>query len=226
MNHHPQNQTIEKYAMGELSAPLSSMVSAHLEECQECSLKYRDVVVRESAQLESGSFPVAQNELDRAFSAVMAGISEISQEKITSQTLDNVSINISGQVIPLPRSMNFLRDKKIAWKEFGKRNAIAPVVITPEGNFYLIYIGPGESVPQHDHTHAEYSYVVAGSYHDGFSTFETGDFSVSEKGCLHSPKAVSDDGCLVISWVEGRLNYFNGILKPLNSILWWYLHRA
>jgi putative transcriptional regulator len=122
--------------------------------------------------------------------------------------------------------MSFLKGRQIPWKEFGKNNAIAPVVMSQKGNFYLIYIGPGEIIPQHDHSDIEYSYLVAGSYNDGITTFKTGDFSVSKHGQIHSPQATSDDGCLVISWVEGRLNYFRGFLKPLNSILWWYLHKA
>lgn len=226
MIHHPKNEILELFTTGKLLNPLALMVTAHLNLCKQCSTIYQNLLKIKSANLETSHLQQTDIELDLAFSSVLKMIntdSEISNVK--AQTKETV-IDISGQSISLPSSFNFLQNYQINWKEFGNKNAIAPLTISPEGNFYLIYIGPGESVPEHDHSGAEYSYVAAGSYFDGNSNFSTGDFSVSFQNHRHNPKATSDDGCLVISWVEGRLNYFKGIFKPLNTILWWYLHRA
>lgn len=226
MIHHPQNEIIEKYTLGELSAQLASMVSAHLDQCEDCRLGQKKILERESLQVALTPSQLSHNELDSAFLSIMNKVSTQGQKTKEIAETQSATIQVSGQVIQLPRSLNFLKDQQITWKEFGKKNAIAPVVVTPKGNFYLIYMGPGESVPQHNHSGTEYSYVVAGSYDDGLSVFNTGDFSFSTHETSHSPRATSEDGCLVISWVEGRLNYFDGFLKPLNSLLWWYLHRA
>ena len=223
---HPQKQLIESFAQGSLISSIATMVSAHLEVCDICQAQYHDLMATESKALEREALNLTKSDMDKAFSAVMNMIEEKSPESVIVESKEAVQIEISGQVIQLPQSLGFLKDQKIPWKEFGKKNAIAPISTSPNGNFYLIYIGPGESVPKHDHSGLEYSYVAAGSYVDGISTFNTGDFSVSGSGYTHSPKATSSDGCLVISWVEGRLNYFDGILSPLNSLLWWYLHRA
>jgi putative transcriptional regulator len=226
MIHHPQKEIIEKYTVGELSAQLALMISAHLDQCEECRSRDSKILERESLQMASTPSKLSNHELDSAFLSIMSKVSAHDENSKNEADSQGVSIQVSGQLIPLPRSLNFLKDRQIPWKEFGKKNAIAPIAVTPKGNFYLIYIGPGESVPQHNHSGTEYSYVVAGSYDDGISVFNTGDFSFSTHETTHSPRATSDDGCLVISWVEGRLNYFDGLLKPLNSILWWYLHRA
>lgn len=226
MMQHPQEQVIQAFAKGSLMSPIATMVSAHLEICKICEAHYRSLIDSEAKSLENEAYNLSTSDMDKAFHSIMGKIDSQAIDSYRDLNEDAVSIEISGQIIQLPRAMNFLKDQKIPWKEFGKKNAIAPVSMSPQGNFYLIYIGPGESVPQHDHSGLEYSYVAAGSYEDGISTFNTGDFSVSGSGYTHSPKATSSDGCLVISWVEGRLNYFDGILKPLNSLLWWYLHRA
>jgi len=226
MIHHPKNEVIEKYAAGELFPHLDTMVSAHIEVCQECRLGYKRIVEKNSRHFSSLSSDFSNLELDSAFDSIMNKVAIQNNDSKNEETSGNVAVNVSGQVIHLPRSMNFLKDRQVPWKEFGKKNAIAPIVMSPKGNLYLIYIGPGESVPQHNHSGIEYSYVVAGSYDDGISIFNTGDFSSSTHEIGHSPRATSEDGCLVISWVEGRLNYFNGFFKPLNAILWWYLHRA
>ncbi len=226
MMQHPQVHFIQAFAKGDLPSPVATMVSAHLEICEDCQSSYREMIRLESKVLENEIYNLGKSELDKAFESVMGKIDSEMSKAPENLSNENIKIEISGQVIELPRAMNFLKDQKIAWKEFGKKNAIAPVSVGARGNFYLIYIGPGESVPHHDHSGLEYSYVAAGSYDDGISNFNTGDFSVSSSGYTHSPRATSADGCLVISWVEGRLNYFGGILKPLNSLLWWYLHRA
>lgn len=226
MMQHPQEQVIQDFAKGTLISPIATMVSAHLEVCEICQCHYKELIDSEAKALENEVYNLSTGDMDKAFDSIMSKIGSESVNSNRNVNDEAVSIEISGQVIQLPRAMNFLKDQKISWKEFGNKNAIAPVSMSPQGNFYLIYIGPGESVPKHDHSGLEYSYVAAGTYEDGISTFNTGDFSVSGSGYTHSPKATSSDGCLVISWVEGRLNYFDGILKPLNSLLWWYLHRA
>jgi putative transcriptional regulator len=217
---------IEKYSTGELLPHLATMISAHLDVCEDCRFTYNQILKRESRDFASVTSDLSNKELDTAFDSIMNKVTQFKQDLKNEEAPEGMAINVAGQVIHLPRSLNFLKDRQISWKEFGKKNAIAPIVMSPTGNFYLIYIGPGESVPQHNHSGIEYSYVVAGSYDDGISVFNTGDFSLSTHNTSHSPRATSEDGCLVISWVEGRLNYFDGLLKPLNSILWWYLHRA
>lgn len=226
MMQHPQEQVIQDFAKGSLIPGVATLVSAHLEVCENCHAHYRQIIAAEAKALEAAVYNLSKSQMDKEFDSIMNKIDSESMHSVDIFAQESVSIEISGQVIQLPRAMSFLKDQKIPWKEFGKMNAIAPVSMGPQGNFYLIYIGPGESVPKHDHSGLEYSYVAAGSYEDGISIFNTGDFSVSGSGYTHSPKATSSDGCLVISWVEGRLNYFDGLLKPLNSLLWWYLHRA
>lgn len=225
MTHHPQTELMTKYSIGDVPSYLASMVSAHLDLCEECRLNYSHSIKKESHKMELESYDLSDADINDAFEFVMKKISLPISVTNENQISDN-SFNVGGQVIQLPRSLNFLKERQILWKEFGKNNAIAPIAITPQGNLYLIYIGPGERVPEHNHSNIEYSYVVAGSYDDGHSVYNTGDLSFSNHETSHSPMATSDDGCLVVSWVEGRLNYFGGFLKPLNSILWWYLHRA
>jgi putative transcriptional regulator len=226
MIHHPQKELIEKYSSGELFTHLALMVSHHLDVCEECELIHKKNLEKNSNHFSAGSTDLSEKELDSAFDFVMRKVAEHPDDLKHETERKKITINVSGQLIYLPRSMNFLRDMQISWKAFGMRSAIAPVVMSSHGNFYLIYIGPGEHVPLHHHTGIEYSYVVSGSYEDGISTFHTGDFSISTHEVTHSPHATSKDGCFVISWIEGRLDYLDGFWRPLNPILWWYLHRA
>lgn len=223
---HPQIQLIEEYANGALNSPVSLLIRAHLDACPDCQLLYEGQVSSKAKEFSSSNFKLSQSEIENDFEKVMSKIGKSKKHSAKDTEVAPVTISVSGQVIELPRSMSFLKDQEISWKEFGKKNAIATIPGSLGNQLYLIYIGPGEGVPAHNHTGTEYSYVAAGSYNDGISDFNTGDFTLSTNQVAHSPKATSDDGCLVISWVDGRLNFFRGIFSPLNKILWWYLHRA
>lgn len=232
MIHHPDETLILKFSRAEIISPLASMLSAHIEQCSECKKKYQEYLNQAFSMPEKANsvFELNDDEVSSALDLVMNKIEQQKNDSLIqnkeAENITDLFIEVSGEKIRLPQSMAFLKDQPIPWKEFGKKNAIAPVVTAKEGRFYLIYIGPGESVPHHGHTEIEYSYVAAGAYEDGLSSYETGDFSFTNKSHHHTPKSISDDGCLVISWVEGRLNFFTGFLRPLNNLLWWYLHKA
>jgi putative transcriptional regulator len=222
--HHPQLTVIEEYASGELITPIALMISSHLEICPECLDKYKKIVKMQSSELAQDWEKQPDDFMDLAFNDILNKVSDKKEED--AEVFNETTLNVSNQVITLPRAFAFLEKEKISWKEFGIKNAIAPVATSPKGNLYLIYIGPGEKIPHHEHSGVEFSYVVAGSYSDENSHFSTGDFSILKNGQGHSPLATSSDGCFVISFVKGRLNYFSGIFKPLNSIMWWYLHKV
>lgn len=224
--HHPNQELIRQFAHAQLSSLLNTMVSAHLELCQQCRSLYEKELLTGSEVFSEVFVKNTDNELDIIFELLMNRIDSALMSPKAHYENASFVIDVSGSSFRLPQSLKFIQDKTISWKEFGKKNAIAPISTSLVGNFYLIYIGPGESVPEHSHTNQEYSYVVSGSYEDRYSSYSTGDFTCSKNNHLHTPTATSQDGCLVVSWVEGRLNYFKGIFSPLNRLLWWYLHRA
>lgn len=94
------------------------------------------------------------------------------------------------------------------------------------GSLLFIYVGPGEAIPEHGHAGKEYGCVIEGKFEGHGQNFSTGDFTFYDKNTHHSPKALSEEGCLVLVWLEKRLNFLSGPLKPLNPLLWWYLNRV
>lgn len=226
MNHHPHSDLLSQFAKGELVTPLSSMISAHIELCSDCKKAYKLLTDQEGEDLVCAQNEMSAKDLDASFEGFLDLIERQTAKNARSEGSEGAVVDVLGRSFHLPKAFGFLRGQQFEWKEFGKKNAVAPMSFSQGGTFYLIYIGPGERVPEHGHSGSEFSYVAAGSYEDGISKYETGDFSLFDSSQTHSPVATSSGGCLVVSWVEGRLDYFKGILKPLNPLLWWYLSRA
>ena len=223
--YHPNDSLIAEYAKGTISPGLGLLVSAHIKQCEECFFKIENLSAREAQSLKEaqGESPI---NLDEAFDALMGEIDEIVEPALQEEESPAQTLHVKGQEFTLPLGLTFALEKPVNWKEFGKKSCIAPVMETERGNLYFIYLGPGEEIPNHDHEAVEYSYVVQGCYESQGHFLSTGTFSQFNNGEQHSPRAVSDDGCLVVSWVEKRLNFFTGVFYPLNKLLWWYLHKA
>jgi putative transcriptional regulator len=133
-------------------------------------------------------------------------------------------IVIDGVKFDLPRALKKMTAKPIKWAPFGKGGKISKIGEESGKSLFLIYLSPNGEVPMHSHEGREHSYVIAGSYSADGLTFATGDFSTSTEAVAHAPKAESDDGCLLLSSVENRLNFLQGWLKPFNALFWWVLN--
>ncbi len=223
MLYHPENLVLNKYADGQLEPGISLLVTNHINHCQQC----RNYISQKTDELSNRLFEeVSEKEnSDDAFNDILNLLDE--EEKTSEVVEDNViTVNFHDRKFELPKSMAFVKDTEVKWKEFGKECGVAQLSSGENGGLFFIYVGPGETIPDHGHSGREYSYVVAGSYQSNGQDLTTGDFSTFTESDHHAPVATSDDGCLVISWVENRLNFLPGILSPLNRLFWWYLKRT
>ena len=225
LKYHPDQKLLEQYATGGLGVGISLLVSAHLEHCQQCSKQMAHLTDR---AVEKFMMPASEvsYDLDNELNHLLSKIDTIETYDDIAENNDVAQISFLDKKFFLPKGMGHLASKELNWKEFGKNSRIAPVEVTEQGNLYFIYLDKNEEVPLHGHEGIEYSYVAAGSYASCSDVFNTGDFSSFDSHIKHAPKALSDDGCLVISWVEKRLNFFTGVFSPLNKLMWWYLHKA
>ncbi len=221
-SHHPQPDLIQKFAQGDLQAPLASVVSAHIEFCSMCLHKVKILEADLAEDFFSNSLSSQKSERKDAWSQLASRLQMTPVNK--SESPQAGVIEIEGQSFSLPRSLKSLGSSNIKWMPFGQGGKITKLAEKSNENLYLIYLASGETVPTHSHAGVEYTYVISGSFKADGQEFTTGDFSRSDQSVVHAPQATSDDGCLILSSVEERLNFLQGVLKPLNGVLWWFLN--
>lgn len=222
ISHHPKPDLIQKFAQGDLQAPLASVVSAHIEFCSVCSRKVKSLEAELAEDFFSNSLSCQKSEKKDAWSQLASRLQSTPAQR--SENTHAGVLEIEGQSFSLPRSLKSLGSSNIEWMPFGQGGKITKLAEKSNENLFLIYLASGETVPTHSHEGVEYTYVISGSFKANGQEFTTGDFSISDQSTLHAPQATSDDGCLILSSVEERLNFFQGFLKPLNSVLWWFLN--
>ena len=219
-SHHPSSELLKKFAEGRLDGSLASVASAHLEHCSACQKFVRSAEEKLASSAFGSVAQVSTAEAREAWKAISSRMNAPKSHDPVSQS----EIFINGVQFILPRALHKLAAKPIKWMPFGKGGKISKLGDESGKSLFLIYLSSNEEVPMHSHEGSEHSYVIAGSYSaDGF-TFNTGDFTVSNEAVTHAPKAGSEDGCLLLSSVENRLNFFQGWMKPFNALLWWILN--
>lgn len=227
MKHHPSNEVLRKFAAAELNESLSSVISAHIEQCSMClnSVASFEKALASDMYSSSPASPDSPDSLDEIWLNISSQLDSSKNEQANFFDFSKpTEIVVGDQRFEMPHSLRHLSLTSLKWMSFGQRGKIARLKGNESNSLLLIYLGPNEEVPPHSHSGAEYSYVISGSFAAAGSEFETGDFSFSDHTVVHSPKATSPDGCLLLSNVEEPLYFFRGMLKPLNRIFWRFLN--
>ena len=220
-SHHPSPDLLRKFADADLDGSMSSVVSAHVEHCSSCKKWLTGLEQELSSRAFSAHDSLSSSETLEAWKNVSALLG--ANKGVQVNSVPSNSIELLGMTFELPQSLRQFASKPLNWMPFGKGGRICKLGQEKGKALFLIYLSPNEEVPFHSHEGMEYSYVVSGNYAADGLQFETGDFSSSTQEVAHAPKAGSEDGCLLLSSVENRLNFLQGWLKPFNGLLWWIL---
>lgn len=220
--HHPSSELLKKFAEASLDGAVSGVVSAHVEHCAACRKSIKTLELTLSSEAFNSSEQISASEMSEAWRKLSLRLGSNSDSSLSIENLNEIQID--GSKFVLPRALKKWASMPIKWMPFGKGGKICKLGEEKGKSLFLIYLTSNEEVPLHSHAGMEHSYVVSGSYVADGTVFETGDFSSSSESITHAPKAGSEDGCLLLSSVENRLNFLHGWLKPFNRLLWWVLN--
>ena len=81
----------------------------------------------------------------------------------------------------------------------------------PDGSVRLLYIPPGQAVPDHGHNGVELTLVLQGSFTDETGQFGVGDLEVADDDLEHTPIADMGEACICLAATEAPLK-FNAFL--------------
>ncbi len=208
IHRHPDDATLMSFAAGTLAEPLAAVVAAHVTMCTHCRAEVADmeligaVLMTASARGEDASAamvtPARPPEPGRGIQADAAG---------------------SGDRLPAPiASVYGLTFDTIPWKWLGPglqhhRLALSAGV---EGDLRLLKIAPGPTMPEHGHSGAELTLVLAGAYADETGSYGPGDIQDVDGAVDHTPISDRDQGCICIIASEGPAR-FKGLIAKLTQ---------
>jgi putative transcriptional regulator len=200
--HHPYDDTLARYAAARLSAGPSLVVSTHLGGCAECRSRVGLFEAAGGALLEDA--PVAALRPD-LFAAALARID--APEEIASPRR-RLSSPLDGVVMSPWRSVG----GGFQWRRLTLPHA-------PEANVMMIKVQPGQRMPHHTHVGTEYTQVMQGAFHDDFGRYVAGDCVEADDDVNHQPIVDSDDECICLAAVEGRLRFRGWLARMVQPFI-------
>lgn len=208
INHHTPDTILAAYAVGSLPQPYALVVAAHISLCLECRAAYEAHQAAGGAVLET---------------VVAADLSE----GLKSSILDLLDAPVESEptyqrsgVYPGP-VMAALKGKPPRWKSLGMGVRQSILSAGREGSVRLLYIPPGQAVPDHSHNGLELTLVLQGSFSDETGRFGVGDLEVADQALEHTPIADAGAPCICLAATDAPLRFSSllpRLLQPLFRI--------
>ncbi|MBS9716453.1 ChrR family anti-sigma-E factor [Pseudohalocynthiibacter aestuariivivens] len=208
INHHIPESLLQAYATGSLVHPFALVVAAHISLCTECRAGLEAHNAAGGAILESlPDEPVSDDLKVRILDQLDA---PFKQKPVYER---------SG-VYPGP-VMEALKGAAPRWRRVGMGVRQSILSAGQDGSVRLLFIPPGQAVPDHSHNGLELTLVLQGSFSDETGRYGVGDLEVANQDLEHTPIADAGAPCICLAATDAPLR-FKGlvprILQPVFRI--------
>ena len=205
---HPSEDALLALASGEADGPLRLLLETHLQSCDACAGQLRAMSLAGGAFLGSlEPDPVPEGSFARLWARLGAEASAASEPG----SLPHLPPSIAAQVASA---------KPWRWSKLLARGMDNLKLMLDPGTgsaLYLIHLKPGGSFPLHRHRRGEEALVLAGGCQDGALRLEPGDWTSYPAGSAHAPVGDPEEGCWILSRIEGDEVAFQGWRGVLQS---------
>lgn len=116
-------------------------------------------------------------------------------------------------IYPAP-VMELLKTGAPKWKKLGMGVCQDILAADKHGSVRLLYIPPGQAVPDHGHNGLEMTLVLQGSFTDETGAFGVGDVEIADETLEHTPIAGTEAPCICLAATDARLR-FNAFVPRL-----------
>ena len=215
---HPSTELLNRFVQGELVTGKSVVVSAHMELCESCSAKVKELqALAVSSWVDSGSTLQSDQSNEADYSTMVAGIVKSPQIKSGQiEALVEVDIDILNHSIKLPKVLAKAVSQGLKWKKVAGGISEAQLFLDSETLCEFIYMAPGCQVPVHTHQGSESTLVLDGSFEDELGEYKTADFIIRDAQHNHQPR--SKEGCLCCAVLDSPFKFTEGFARLMNPV--------
>ena len=196
------------FAAGSLPAPFALVVAAHVSLCTQCRAALG------------------------AHQAVGGAILETTATQDLSAGLKaNVLAQLDAPAVPEPVHgrwgvfpgpvMAVLEGAPPRWRSLGMGVRQSILAADRQGSARLLFIPPGQAVPDHGHNGLELTLVLQGSFSDSTGHFGVGDLEIADQDLQHIPTADPGAPCICLAATDAPLRFRSllpRMLQPLFRI--------
>lgn len=201
ITHHTPDALMAAYAAGNLPQPFALVVAAHISMCLECRAALEAHQALGGAVLEE----IGQERISNDLKALTLA-------QLDAPVAPRTSYQRSG-VFPGP-VMEMLKGKPPQWKPLGLGVRQSILSADRKGSVRLLFIPPGQAVPDHSHNGLELTLVLQGSFSDETGSFGVGDLEIADQVVEHTPTSDPGAPCICLAATDAPLR-FNSLIPKL-----------
>ncbi|OWU83382.1 transcriptional regulator [Oceanicola sp. 22II-s10i] len=202
IRHHVTDAMLAAYAAGSLPHPFAVLVSAHVSMCPDCR------AALEAHQAVGGVL------LDQAAPVALSGGLKADILSRLDDEFPSEPVYARSGVYPGP-IMQTLKGRAPRWKSLGMGVRQDILSENAEGSVRLLYIPPGQAVPDHGHNGLELTLVLQGSFSDETGRFGPGDLEIADEELEHTPVADPGEACICVAATDARLRFRSALPRLL-----------
>lgn len=208
VKHHIPDDILAAYAAGTLPHAFAVVVASHISLCPDCRATLEAHQALGGVLLE-----------DNPAVALSDGLRQHLLDRLDDPFVPEPVFERSG-VFPGP-VVEALKGREIRWKRLGMGVRQDILSEDSEGSVRLLYIPPGQAVPDHGHNGLELTLVLQGSFSDETGRFAVGDVEIADETLEHTPIADAGDPCICLAATDASLRFRSFVprlLQPLFRI--------
>lgn len=208
ITHHTPDAMLAAYAAGNLPHAFAVAVACHVSLCAQCRVA-----------------------LDAHRAVGGAVLEETGAVAVSSSLKGDILAQLDAPFTPEPvyerngiypgPVMEALKGRAPRWKTLGMGVRQDILSADATGSVRLLYIPPGQAVPDHSHNGLELTLVLQGSFSDETGRFGVGDMEIADEDVEHTPVADQGDACICLAATDARLRFralMPRLLQPLFRI--------
>lgn len=206
ISHHLPTEIIAAYAAGGLSPAFALVVAGHVSVCDDCRA--------DLAAHETVGGVVLEDQPDAALApGLKAAVLSMLDDPMPPEP---APIRRNG-VYPAP-IMAALHGRLPKWRALG--GGVKQCVIGGAGGAVsrLLFIPPGQAVPNHGHNGLELTLVLQGGFSDTTGHYDVGDVEVADADLDHVPTADQGPPCIVLAATDAPLRFHTFLPRLLQPI--------
>lgn len=205
VTHHIPDAMLTAYAAGNLPHAFAVVVASHISLCEQCraALEAHQTVGGVLLE-ETHAVPVSSSLKENLFAQLDA--------PFTSEPVYERRGVYPGPV------MEAMKGRAPKWKKLGMGVCQDILLQDANGSVRLLYIPPGQAVPDHSHNGLELTLVLQGSFSDETGRFGKGDVEIADEELEHTPIADEGDPCICLAATDARLRFRALIPRLLQPI--------
>ncbi|NDV01439.1 ChrR family anti-sigma-E factor [Pseudoroseicyclus tamaricis] len=203
ITHHLPDEILAAYAGGSLDYAFELVVAAHVSLCDECRAALTAHEAAGGAVLEEVGATAVSPELRSRLFAELAGPEP------------EAAVPTWRRRGPYPAPVvEALEGAEPRWRSLGNGARQCMLEESARGSVRLLYIPPGQAMPEHGHRGLELTLVLQGAYRDASGRFGPGDVAVEDDDEGHQPIAEPGEVCICLAAADAPL-HFRGIVPRL-----------